>query len=379
MILTYKYRIKDRSARKTLRRHAWATNQVWNYCTSFQKKVEDRYRAGAPSRRWPSTYDFHKLTSGTSRDLGVPSETINEVCRYFVQARDARRRSPQFRAASGPKRALGWVPFRSRTRQLDGNSITYYGKRFRFWEGGRPVPATAKGGCFVEDARGRWYLCLQVEVDEESTASTKQIGIDLGLKSLATCSDGARIDAPQFRRRLEKKIATAQRASNLRRVRAIHAKVANARRDHLHKASAKIARENSLIVVGNVNAARLKRTRLGKSVSDAGWSMFRNMLRYKASRHGACYVEADERFTSQACSACGSIPASSPKGMGALGIRRWECSDCGAVHDRDVNAAINILNVALSAQRHADGSRGRAARQPDTRDSTPKSKTPQAA
>lgn len=359
-ILTYKYRIKDRSARKALRRHAWAVNQIWNYCVAYQRDVEMRYKAGAPKRRWPSHYDLQKLTAGTSKELGIPSKTINETCRFFASARDARRRSPKFRHSSGARRALGWIPFRAKSCRVTGNCVIYVEKSFRFWEGGRAVPETIKGGCFIEDARGRWYICFQVDVGDELPTGGADVGIDLGLRTLATCSDGSSVPALHHYRRYEQALGIAQRAGNHRRSRAINAKIANARRDHLHKASTKIARENSLIVVGNVNAAKLKKTVMAKSVSDASWSMFRNMLRYKASRHGARYVEADERFTSQTCSACGSIPVSSPKGMGALGMRRWECSDCGTVHDRDVNAARNILNVALSAQRHADESRGSA-------------------
>jgi putative transposase len=358
MILTYKYRIKDKSARKTLRQHAYAVNQVWNWCVGHQRDIESRYRAGAPKRKWPSVYDLYHLTSGTSKELGTHSQTVEETCRIFCVSRDQSRRTPRFRASGGSRRSLGWVPFVKQTRKVRGNCVTYLGKVFRFWEGGRPLPESAKGGAFVEDSCGRWYVCFQVEVDSTS-AVEGAIGIDLGLKNLATCSDGATIPALRFYRKFEAKLAIAQRSGNKRRVRAIHAKIANARRDQLHKASTQIARANSLIVVGNVNAARLKQTKMAKSISDAGWSAFRNMLRYKASRHGARYEEVDERFTSQTCSCCGVIPASSPKGMGALGIRRWQC-DCGAVHDRDVNAAINILNVALGAQRHADGSRGSA-------------------
>jgi transposase len=96
---------------------------------------------------------------------------------------------------------------------------------------------------------------------------------------------------------------------------------------------------------------------MAKSVVDAGWAMFRYQLRYKASRHGAAYLDVDESFTTRTCSSCGSIPDSSPKGMSALGIRAWKCSECGANHDRDVNAAKNILAFALSAQRLDGGSR----------------------
>lgn len=356
MILTYKYRVKDRSARKALRRHAFGVNQAWNYCVAYQRDIEARYRAGSPKRKWPSGFDLCKLTAGTSKELGTASDSINQVCLSFVQAREARRRSPKFRVSSGPRRSLGWVPFKRTTVRVEGNAITYLGKKYRFWEGGRPVPASTKGGCFVEDARGRWYVCLYIEIADRLATGPQEVGIDLGLKTLATCSDSSTIPALQHYRRYERALGTAQRAGNKRRVRAIHAKIANVRRDQLHKASARIARENSLIVVGNVNAAQLKQTTMAKSISDAGWSMFRNMLRYKSSRHGASYVEADERLTSQLCSDCGVIGG--PKGIAQLGMRRWECSACGSVHDRDVNAARNILRVGRSAPPHADGSRG---------------------
>jgi transposase len=103
------------------------------------------------------------------------------------------------------------------------------------------------------------------------------------------------------------------------------------------------------IAVGDVSSIKLTKTRMAKSVLDAGWGGFREKLRYKARRHGVQYVDVDEKFTTQTCSSCGDIPPSSPKGMDALGIREWQCSSCGVTHDRDVNAARNILALGLSA------------------------------
>lgn len=357
MILTYKYRLKDRSARKTLRRHAWAVNQVWNFCVETQRKTERLWKTGSANAPWLSTYDLHRLTSGSSTELGISAQSINEVCRYFTKARSQKRQSPSFRASGGSRRARGWVPFREGCRQIVGNSIVYRGKRFRFWEGRRQLPATAKGGHFTEDARGLWHVCFHVEVEACRTTGVSEVGIDLGLKTLATLSTGEKIVNLQSYRHYQEALARAQRAGNKKRVAAIHAKIANARKDQHHKVTTKIARENRLIVVGDVSGARLAKTRMAKSVLDAGWSQFRTMLEYKARLHRAEFVIADERRTSQTCSRCGVIPDSSPKGMGALGIRQWECSGCGAVHDRDVNAAINILTVGRSAPPHADESR----------------------
>lgn len=362
MILTHKYRVKDRTACKRLSEHAIAANQVWNYCNAVQKDVENRYKLGAPKRRWPTHFDLTGLTSGCTQQLGIHADTIGEVCRIYVKSRNTAKHSLKFRASRGAKRALGWIPFRGNFRKTVDNGFVYKGHTFRcFGSKRRPLPSVFKTGAFVEDAQGRWWLTFQVEANVAERSDGGEVGIDLGLKALATMSDGTTVPAVQHYRQYEQRLAVAQRAGNKRRVSAIHAKIANARRDHLHKASTALVRENRLIVVGNVNPTKLKKTRMAKSVSDVGWSMFRNMLKYKCQQAGSVFIEADEGWTSRTCSGCGTIPDSSPKGIGALGVRSWVCSDCGESHDRDVNAARNILRIGLSTQPQADGSRRIAA------------------
>lgn len=359
MILTYKYRIKDKSAKKILRQHAIAVNQVWNYCNAVQRESEDRYRAGRYQRYRVSNFDLCKLASGTSAELGIAAQTINRICYRYIWNRDAAGGSVKFRTSFGPRRSLGWIPFSKQDAKVTGNLLTYRRRKFRlFGHKRRPVPEIFREGCFVEDARGRWYISFIVDVDLHASGDGR-IGVDLGLKTLATCSNGDKVASVQHYRKYQVSLSISQRAGNKRRVKAIHAKIANARRDQLHKASTKIVRENSLIVVGNVNAAKLAKTRMAKSVFDAAWSMFRTMLRYKSSRAGASFIEANERSTSVTCSECGAL--SGPKGQKGLRIRCWECSDCGMSHDRDINAAKNILNVGLSAQARADESRRIAA------------------
>lgn len=348
MILTFRYRVKDKTSGKRLRGHARACNFVWNFCCNTQREAERRWRAGGKGR-WPTAFDLIKLCTGAAAELGLHSDTVQTICRQFAVSRDAKRRCPRFRASGGPKRALGWIPFIPRAIKIEGACMVYLKQKFRFWRH-REVEGEFKSGCLVEDPRGRWYVCFQNEVVETKPTGHGRIGIDLGLKALATCTDGTTIPALQHYRHHEAKLAKAQRAGNKKRARTIHIKIANCRRHQLHIASAQLARDNQLIVVGNVNAAKLAKTRLAKSVLDASWTMLRNQLRYKASRHGAMFLEVDERWTSQTCSCCGSIPDSSPKGMGALGMRRWICSDCGAEHDRDLNAAFNILRVGLERQ-----------------------------
>ena len=348
MILTYKHRVKDATTGKHLRRYAWGCNQVWNFCVATQREAERRRKAGLTAK-WPSAFDLIKLCTGSAAELGLHSDTAQTICRQFAASRDLHKRCPRFRASGGPKRALGWVPFIPRAVKIDGAHVVYLKRKFHFWKS-REIAGEFKAGCFTQDARGRWFVVFQCEVADNLPTGNGQIGIDLGLKALATCSDGTTVPALRHYRQHEAALAVAQRARNKRRVRAIHAKIANVRRHHLHEWSAKLARENALIVVGNVSSTKLAKTKMAKSVLDASWGMLRSQLRYKASRHGAIYVEADERWTSQTCSRCGEIPDSSPKGMSALGMRHWTCSGCGCSHDRDVNAARNILRVGLERQ-----------------------------
>jgi putative transposase len=202
---------------------------------------------------------------------------------------------------------------------------------------------TIKDGTnFSCDARGCWFLNIVVQVAEANVRPVRSgIGIDLGLKDFAALSTGEKIENPRLLRQLADQLATAQQARKRRQATNRHARIANARRDFHHKLSTRIVREFDYIAVGNVNAAGLAKTRLAKSVLDAGWSSFRNMLRYKATAHGAWYEEVNESFSSRVCSSCAS--ETGPKGVADLGIRSWVCSGCGISHDRDINSARNIL------------------------------------
>ena len=351
-MLTYKYRIQDISAKRRLRRHARAVNAVWNYCVAQQRDVQSRYRAGEKPRKWASHFDLCKLTksAGAMFDTPIHQQTVQETCKAFAQSRDKLKHPPRFRASFGVKRARGWIPFEAQSRQHDAHTVTYLGKRY-FLRGtdNRQIPDSAKGGHFVEDSLGRWYVCFTVPEDR-CLQGVGEVGIDLGLHNLATLSDGTKVEAPQIYRRQEQRLAILQRARRRAQVRRLHARLANCRRDYLHKLSTQLAARYALIAVGNVSAKHLA----SKSVNDAGWSMFRNMLRYKSPG----YVEVDEKFTTQTCSSCGSkVSSTRPKGIAGLGIRAWDCSECGANHDRDVNAARNILMLARSATRPVEENR----------------------
>jgi len=190
------------------------------------------------------------------------------------------------------------------------------------------------------------------------------VGIDLGLAAFAVLSDGTKVGAPRFLRRAEKKLGRLQRAhsrtqkgsSNKDKARAAlaraHAAVADRRADFCHQASTMIVRENQAVYVEDLCVAGLGRTRLAKSVHDAGWSAFVAMLEYKAARYGRTFARTG-RFepTSQLCSACGASDGPKP-----LGVRSWTCAACCTVHDRDINAARNVL--ALGRRESLNACRG---------------------
>jgi putative transposase len=332
MLLTYKYRIKDATTGKYLAELARSVNRVWNYCGEVQEASRRH------NKKWPTAFDLIKLTTGSGAMLGVHSDTVQAVCKQFVSSRDLHRKRPRWRA----KKSLGWVPFAAaRAIKMDGDAVVYLKRRYRFWNSRAIDGDVIHAGSFSQDARGHWYLNLQVEIAEASDCGAAEVGIDLGLETLAGLSDGSKIPNLRHYRKYERALAKAQRGRNKGRARAIHAKIVNARRHHLHEQSTRLVRENCLIVVGDVNAKTMAQTRMAKSVLDASWSGFRSMLRYKAMRHGARYVEVDERGSSVTCSACGA--RSGPKGIAGLRMRRWVCDRCGAQHDRDTNAAVNLL------------------------------------
>ena len=336
MILVYRYRVK--SLIGLLNKQSRACNFVWNFCNDRQK---DALRFG---RRWHTGFDLNKLTQGSSKELGLHSGTINAVCEQYAKSR-AQKKRPFLRYRG--KKNLGWVPLKGRELKREGDAFRFAGNTFRVFNS-RPLPKgkIKDGTNFSRDSRGNWFLNIAIEVDAmaaNARAPVRGVGIDLGLKDFAALSTGEKIEAQRIYRGMEQALAIAQRAHKKRRVKAIHAKIANSRNDFHHKLSTRLVREFDYIAVGNVSAAGLAKTSMAKSVLDAGWSSFRRKLAYKAVRHGAWFEEVNERFTSQTCSNCGALPGSRPKGIAGLGVREWQCSDCGCVHDRDLNAALNIL------------------------------------
>lgn len=333
---TIKLRVSDKHA-AMLRRKARAVSYVWNYCNETQMK------AAKMQRRWLSGFDLQKLTAGSSKMLGLHANSINAIClEYFYKRRASKRPWLRFRG----RKTLGWVPVKGIDLKKVAAGYQWHGTVFRTLHD-RPETCVAKyGACsFNCDARGRWYLniCVPMERAEKKEAANP-VGIDLGLNDLAALSTGEIVENPKQLARLAGKLGKAQRAGKKRLAASVHAKIRNTRADFLHKLSKRITDAHDLIVVGNVSSSKLAKTCFAKSVLDAGWSTLRHQLSYKSLRNGGSYAVVSEYLTSQSCSSCGALPPGRPKGIAGLGMRNFECSECGVSLNRDINAAKNILS-----------------------------------
>lgn len=296
-------------------------------------------------------------------------EWLGEVASVaLVQAcQDARRAYRNwFDSMSGKRkgRKAGHPRFRSRkdNRQsvrLTRNGFALHGGRVFIAKVGnvrirwsRPLPSGPSSATVVREADGRYYVSFVVERDAEPLPATgRETGIDVGLDRLAVTSDGEIIANPRFLRAKERRLGRAQRALSRKqkgsanrakarhRVAVLHRKVRETRIDHAHKAALRVIRDSQAVYAEDLAVAGLARTRLAKSVHDAGWSQLLRLLEEKAEYYGRTFHRIG-RFvpSSQVCSTCGVKDGPKP-----LSVRTWTCGACGAVHDRDVNAARNIL------------------------------------
>jgi putative transposase len=284
---------------------------------------------------------------------------LNAAYRNFFASVTGKRKGPQI------------APPRFRSRKDRRQSIRFTANaRWKITPGGklrlpkigdvevrwsRDLPSAPSSVTVTADAAGRYFASFVVETEPPALPRTDAVvGIDLGLAHFAVLSDGTKISSPRFLRRAERKLRRAQRDLSRKargsrnrdkarvKVARAHARVADARRDFHHQLSTALIRDNQAIAVEDLAVSGLGRTRLAKSVHDAGWASFMAMLEYKAALHGRELIRIG-RFepTSQVCSSCGVKDGPKP-----LSVREWTCGGCGAVHDRDINAAVNVAKAA---------------------------------
>ena len=228
----------------------------------------------------------------------------------------------------------------------------------------RALPSAPSSVTVIREPDGRYYASFVVQREPTPLpACDREAGIDLGLNSLVVTSDGEVVANPRFYRAAQRRLRRSQRVLSRRqkgsanrararhRVAVQHRKVRDARLDHAHKTALRLVRDNQAVYAENLTVSGLARSRLAKSVGDAAWSLLLRCFEEKAARYGRTFGKVG-RFepTSQVCSACGVKDGPKP-----LGVRQWTCPVCGTVHDRDMNAARNILALGRRERLNACG------------------------
>ncbi|WP_327253204.1 RNA-guided endonuclease InsQ/TnpB family protein [Streptomyces sp. NBC_01244] len=367
MQLRYSFRLYPNGPQRSALARAFGCSRVV-YNDAFRARETARAE-GAP---FPKTGDLSTLLITEAKKTGERSwlgEVSAVVLQQSLRDLDAAYRN-FFDGLKGKRPRMGGPRLKSRKDNRQAVRFTA-NARWKITAGGglslpkigevrvkwsRALPCVPSTVAVIKDASGRYFASFVVYTGEDETLPgvAGQVGIDLGLTHFAILSDGTKIDSPRFLRRAEKKLKREQRrlsrkakGSNNRtkariKVTRAHARVADARREFHHQLSTKIIRENQAVAVEDLAVKGLARTRMAKSVHDAGWSAFLAMLEYKAARYGRTFHRIG-RFepTSQVCSQCGVKDGPKP-----LHIRDWECLACGAVLDRDINAAVNVAKAA---------------------------------
>ena len=335
-------------------------------CLLYNEALEHRrhvYKTTGQSVRYPTQWErFREDRKERVEDFGLLNATsVQQLLRRLDKSFAAFFRRIKEGAKPGFPRFKPSSRFRS-VEYKHGDGCTLKGDRLRIQHVGdvgiqlhRDIPEGCLQHVVISRKAGnRWFVSFQGDDGQEAPEpkSGKAVGVDIGLESLLAFSDGTLINNPRWLRRTLKKLRRAQREwarktrfssrwwQGKRRVETLHWKIANQRRDYLHRLTNRMTEEFALIAVENVSPQFMLANRhLALSASDASWSLFRSMLDYKAERAGCIVVEVDARHTSQACSGCGRVEKKRLS-------QRWHSCACGCELNRDVNAAKNVLNKA---------------------------------
>src|SRR6266446_1300675 len=286
-----------------------------------------------------------------------PQQALRHLDRAFRNFFEGRAQYPVFKSKKGNQSA----EYTTSAFKWDGTHVTLAKMQEPLdihWS--RPLPKGAKPTTVTvtKDTAGRYFVSILIEEDiKPLPVVNKQVGLDLGLTSMVVLSTGEAVGNPRYFSKDEKKLAKAQRrhakkkkgSKNQNKARLkvarIHAKIADRRRDYQHKLSTRIIRENQVVCIESLAVKNMVQNHhLAKSISDVGWSEFVRQLEYKAEWYGRTLIKIDKWYpSSKRCFDCGHILDSL-----TLDVRAWTCPECGVHHDRDINAAKNILAVGLT-------------------------------
>ncbi|WP_088052827.1 RNA-guided endonuclease InsQ/TnpB family protein [Virgibacillus dakarensis] len=346
--------------------------ETWlSYCRlTYNSALLDKQRKYRQSKESYSRFDMQKQLKQDKQEWEflkeIPSQALQEVFRRLDHAF-----TKFFRKEANYPKLKKYKDYNSMTfPQFGFKPNTHHRYAASFTENGklqlsklgqipihlhRPMEGTIKQ-LIIKRQGSRWYAIFSVEGQAYPAPINRDlaVGIDVGINKYAVLSDGKSYENPTFIRKTEKKLKRAQAklskmkrgsanyAKQVSKVHLFYEKVANQRRDFLHKLSYHLAKDYSIIAVEDLDIRHMvKNKRLSKSISDAGWGMFRNMLSYKCERNGSILLKVDPAFTSQDCSTCGTRVKKS------LSIRTHICKGCGTILDRDHNASLHILRKGM--------------------------------
>jgi putative transposase len=342
----------------------------------YNRALAERSRAWTQEQRRVTHAETDRWLTSWKRD--PETEWLTEPSKGPLQAT---LRNLQTAYVNFWQKRAKYPTFKRKGKSLD--SATYFRNCFTYRDGrvtlakqdeplrivwSRPLPegAVPSQVTVSRNSRGQYHISVLCETTVSDGPSTDSaVGIDAGITSLVTFSTGEKIVNPKHEKRDRARLALAQRGlsrkakgSNNRakarlRVARVHGRIRDRRRDVLHKLSTRIIRENQTVIIEDLSVRNMIRNHsLARAISDAGWAELRRQLEYKADWYGRTVIAIDRFYpSSKTCSACGRIVEKLP-----LTVREWECR-CGAVHDRDVNAAINIRGAGLALLACGDGVR----------------------
>ena len=369
----YRYRIyPDAAQGQCLARAFGCARVVYNDAVRLREEYRERGEKITDTEVQRRVVTLAKLTPEREWLGEVASVALVQACR---DARRAYRNWFDSIAGRRKGRKVGRPQVRKKhgrqSIRLTRNGFALHGDRLYVAKVGdlkvhwsRELPSAPSSVTVIREADGRYYASFVVERDAEPLPlAAREVGIDVGLASLAVTSDGEVIGNPRFLRKMERRLARAQRAASRKqrgsanraraghRVAVLHRKVRDARLDHAHKTALGLVRDSQAVYAEDICVHGLARTRLARSVHDAGWGQLLRLIEQKAARHGRYFARIG-RFepTSQVCSGCGVKDSPKP-----LRVRKWTCAACGATHDRDVNAARNILAAGQADRLNASG------------------------